>query len=446
MDLVRLTDWLFIAGVTIALSIALLRGYRAATHPYLWLLIGTSIFLHVGSIRDFAQDVLYVRSEEYVFRLIEAVHLGFVALGYWIAAARRTSAAKPHPRAHTLLLGRFALVLLTSLALKLYFSNPFSEFNPDVSNHARLLANFSLPAGCLAIAMYEQYRPRLRGALKPIAAVLALLILLGWSFGGSRTPVTYALTCAFGYLLWRNRHRTVQSRWVRRLIVLLLPAISLSLVVVGSFIKGVSTVYRQGRDVDVATQGAIEHGRNLSFIDAYQNGLFAFRIYPDYVDFRWGESLGALFFGFVPRSAWPNKPFGFSYYLTAEKLGPHVRESGLSLATSFLGDMWACGGLASVAATSLLFGVWMGHMQHWRDTHLESVSHQVIFWLFLFLCMLAPRGDIYTVFQRGGSYIVLAAIICVISRRLRERSISAIPPTPTTFTASAQHTRNIFPQ
>lgn len=423
MDILRVLDLLVLALVVSTFCFAVVRSYSMATHPLLWFAVGLTLFIHVGSLRDFLTGTLYEHSLEWQFRSIEFLHIACIALGFGLATRKRAPASFPNSslRIH---LPTYAVVLAVSIVLKLWSSNPFTVFDETASNYFRLLAFFSVAAGCLSLAAFETNRHRVRGLMLAAFGTLSFLILVAWTFSPSRTPMMYAFACFICYLIWRNRSYRVGLR--RQILLASLPFFAFSALVIGSGLKGYAVHIQYDVPEDEAREKAVYHGKNLEFIDAYENGLFAFATHPRPYDYREGESFAALVLGLVPRRLWKHKPYGYSYHFTAEKLGHRVRDSGLSLATSLIGDLWANGGWISVTLFSLFFGFVMGKLNRWSRRNINSVIHQLIYWQFLFMCLLSSRGDLYSIFQRGTFFMVFTWICARLVARMHAPSAATV--------------------
>lgn len=418
MSAIQLIDVMAISLGVLWLTSAVLKGSSYTHHPILWFSLGTLIFLQVGALRDYFEGTLYSTDLEWKFRAVELAHYIAVWAGFGLGMMIQQRGGSTIGNV-AMSPARFFLAALVANILKLVFLNPFAPFDPDTSAYSRLLGEGALPVAALTVALYHQRWSQLRGARKAVGVVILAMLFVLSSFGPSRTPVMYALFVLMMYAMWRI-HLTRASAMARRVAVLfLLPAGLAALLAAGSLLKGYSGTLESAADPESAMAIAKEHGSGLRFIDAYENGMFVLEFYPNRFHFRIGESIGALLLGVVPRSVWPEKPIGFSGHMTLAKLGHTEADAGTSLATSLVGDMWGGGGWANVLLLSVLFGVFLGWAYRWHKGHSSRISVKVIYWLILFMAFLSARGDIYTVFQRGGVYIVFTALLVLVTAEVR---------------------------
>lgn len=401
-------DSVVVVIASLALLRAILKGQASFSNPLMWFFLGSAVFVNLGAIRDTWFGPVHDARAEIYFHLLELVHLGAVAAGYWWGirivsrAARRRLPEGGQARARTRILARFAALLAASALLKVYViqAEPLlrGETN-ELSNYVRLFGLAAVGVGPLAVAVFEEHRSRLQGLRRAAFAFLAAAVALLWSLDFSRTPVGYGLFVLFCWIVWRAQvHRSSVFRRVA--VVYAMPLMAVVALAAGGSVKGFSSLVLFGIGADQAIIVAIEHVSRLEFLDAYDNGLFALETYPRVTPYLYGESLGSVLLAFIPRSLWPGKPYGFSYSLTRDKLGQQAVESGHSLASSLLGDMWAGGGLPNVVLLSLATGWIFAWVRQWHDRNADMAA-RVIYWQFLFMALILPRGDIYTILVRG---------------------------------------------
>lgn len=81
-------------------------------------------------------------------------------------------------------------------------------------------------------------------------------------------------------------------------------------------------------------------------------------IFPEHVPFRHGRTLGIVYFAFIPRALWPEKPIGLGKELTQYYEGPFYNPiRGLSVAPTVLGEFWANFGWFGIVGGGFFLGL-----------------------------------------------------------------------------------------
>lgn len=401
----RAIDAAVVALALMGMAKAVLKGYRSVTNPVLWFFLGSAFFLNLGAIRDSWFGPTHDARSELYFHGLELLHLSAVFAGYWWGSSRRRGEMRRRRYASSevsqcVSISRFACLLALTGAIKLYilFNDQWTT-GQGLSNYVRLFGLWSVAVGCLTVGVFEAYHSRLGKGLAVSSRLVVALVTALWTLDLSRTPIGYGLFVLWCWLLWRwYAHGASLLRHVLAVYVLCIGVIVA--VLLGSAIKSFSSIVIFGVSFHESISVGVEHATHLEFIDAYGNGVYALERYPNVTPYRYGESLLALLLGWIPRSSWADKPYGFSYWLTREKLGEAVAESGVSIASSLVGDMWAGGGVLNVTFLSLGLGWLLALMRGWHERR-DDIGARIIYWQFLFMMTIAQRGDIYTIFARG---------------------------------------------
>lgn len=380
---------------------------------FLWFLVGTAVFLNLGSLRDSREPMVLGRSAaaEEAVHLLELLHIFVVGLTYGfvrgVPAPTRSNLADWTPR-----LTHVAIIFGLGLFLRLTVFDPREPLRLSESNYVNQLT--LLPLACFGVisatAMWHLGARQASLARHVLIYLLLLPTGLLLSFYYSRTPLMYAVflygMLVFSTTVARSRRSGVE-RFSRFLLALAVPGALYLVLTIGSLAKGYSAAHTGNLDRSILVEEMRQHRRSLAFIDAYENALFAYEHFPSQHRYLWGQSFISVASGVIPRSLWPNKPAGFSEPLTIAKRGEKDREAGLSLATSLLGDLWAGGGVANIILGSILVGAAMGQCQRWYEAHRASAAVTIIYWEMCFMWLLCQRGDIYIVFSRGLVILVM---------------------------------------
>ncbi len=433
MSEIAITDVLFIAGVVILLVRRLIARGGDLNDPFLWFLFGTSVFLSLGSLRDqaMAMGIERSRASEWKVHLLQWLHVLCVWGGYVMvkgSAVSVRSALRGWAPQRTWLVG----LMLVTIFLRLTVFDPRRPLFLSESNYLNQLA--LLPVACAgvtaAVVVILLSRSPMQWLPRVSIYVCLSLLTIALCFYYSRTPLMYgsfvAGMCIFSDAVTYARRRG-QEAGLRLLVLLVLPVLTYGVLTLGSAAKGYSAAMGEVFDVEKLETVMSDHRRNLAFIDAYENAIFAIDTFPSQQDYLWGRSYVAVVLGPVPRSVWPKKPKGFAEHLTVAKRGQDIREAGLSLATSLLGDLWAGGGWVNLILGSVALGGTMGWVTRWYAANRQSAAVKVIFWQFLFMCLLCQRGDIYIIFSRGLILMVLT-YVCLKVAALRLLSSPVFSP------------------
>ena len=392
---------------------ALLRGGKPFSSPLLWFFAGTLVFIHIGALRDAVLGKAYPPDLEWRFRAIEGLHLSCVCLGYWLASGRAPRALLGGRPQRSIGVGRLLVLAVAGLALKWMIAPPLDEAPATRSNY---VLQFTLLAPAVGIAIWGWFLEWRRAYHGPAlwVGLVCLVVGVGLGFEKSRTPPMYVFFVIVMTLLqggYGGSRRAVPGLLLRWLRVYLVPLVLGVALVGGAALKGLSAYTRLGT-IEQAQRSAKMHLETLGFIDAYENGMLTMAWVPKVYRYRRLESVGALLLGWIPRSAWPEKPTGFAHYFSIMKLGKEGAASGTSLAPSLLGDFWANGGVVSVVGLSLILGWAMGGLRAWGLAGAKrSVRFAALYWAAVFMFFLAPRGDSYVVFQRGLVLLLLVRLV-----------------------------------
>jgi len=140
----------------------------------------------------------------------------------------------------------------------------------------------------------------------------------------------------------------------------------------------------------------------VDFLDTYSNLILIVRAYPNEVNYMYGETLIGPLVNFIPRSVWPQKPEAFGYII-GQQFYPEM--IGLSLAPSFLGELWANFSFFGVITGSMICGVINNHI----DFNLSRGSVKKIqTGVYLpFLVFILHRGDMLLLTVLMYSYLPL---------------------------------------
>lgn len=418
MQLFQYVDLLVLAVVTVWLLTAILVGPRPLSNPMLWFCLGTAVFLQVGALRDHWTGVTYPPELEMRFRWLEAVHVASVFAGYRLGQ-RLLWGGRPVIAGARVRLGWFLVAAVVANVVKLIVASPFEQFDVEASNYSRLLQSFAYAAAALAVGVYHQSVRNRRGAEWLLRTAALSLVFLASAFSLSRTPVMYSLFVLLMYVTWRVQVSPASTALRRLAIAYLVPIGAVGLLTIGSLVKGYTSATYSGGDAEAVVTTATAHGTSLGFIDAYENGMFVLETYPSAFKYRFGESIGALVLGPVPRSLWPEKPMGFSHYMTLAKVGSARQDAGLSLAPSLVGDFWGGGGWPNVIVLSLFLGIVLGFAARWHRENQGDIMVKVVYWQVLFMAFLSARGDVYTIYHRA---LVLVVFTVVLMRLVRANS------------------------
>ena len=293
----------------------------------------------------------------------------------------------------TLLLGGIGV---TGLFL---FRNPFQRFDPTASKYNQLVAGCLPAAGALALWLLFTVRPR-----TPARRLLFWGALLPWPvlaiFSTSRMPLAFLVSFGFVLYVYRVWRRGPKPFPVGRVVVL-----GVTVAVVLLFTAAVVDILADARWEVGPTLLAAAQDRFAGFtaVDAFDNLVRIVQLYPDRDRYLYGWSVVAVVVNPIPRSLWPEKPYGFARLLV-EELG-QARIRGHSLAPSLAGELLANFGYLGPFLGYLLLGLLAASLyERFLQAQPYSPFH-ALYLAGLILFLLESRGDLLTINIRLGWYL-----------------------------------------
>lgn len=199
-------------------------------------------------------------------------------------------------------------------------------------------------------------RPR-----KKVDFVLFVLLLLTEVvfFGpvlGARKRLFFLFFGLFGVWLLRHGTARLPRRVATVMMVLLLVFFSFWGTVRSRPLREI--VERRSAPANVAQGGPIYLGYLASVAEPLAVACMVMELFPDTEPYRYGRTLLVTLLGFIPRSAWPDKPVGIGKELTRYTDGIYYEPNyGHSVATTLLGDYYINMGLPGVLIGGLCFGI-----------------------------------------------------------------------------------------
>jgi oligosaccharide repeat unit polymerase len=211
-----------------------------------------------------------------------------------------------------------------------------------------------------------------------VCAILALTLFYGFSGGTRSIFITYLLTFASGYLLFKRNLKIWQVAGYGAVFIFL------TLIAVYFMLEF--------RTVGLANYSVAERKSETLFVD--NNIIVISRltdVFPEKEGYLGGEIPYNALIRPIPRAIWPGKPEGLSLGIE-EALGAE----GLTLAATFIGESYMSGGFLGVVIASVLLGAiagWWNRMGH----DLESDFNLLLYVSGFFAAALSMRSILQVV-------------------------------------------------
>jgi hypothetical protein len=284
----------------------------------------------------------------------------------------------------------------------LLFYNPFQPFDPTISNYLRLLSHCLVPAGALAVWQLLMVRPRTLARRWLLYAVLLPLPPIA-IVSTSRVPLAFLASFAFMVYLYRTWGKRPDRFPYGRIATLSL-AMVVFLFSAATLVDVLADFRWRLSDPDVDFAGSTEQRfYHLTSIDAFDNLIRSIELYPDQDRYLYGWSVAAVIVNPIPRSVWPEKPYGYSRLL-AEQTEFRYYE-GMSLSPSLAGEMVANFGFLGPFFGYLLLGFLAATFYNCYLQARPGSPYHVLYLASLMLFLLESRGDLLSITVRIGWYL-----------------------------------------
>jgi hypothetical protein len=237
------------------------------------------------------------------------------------------------------------------------------------------------------------------------AKVLTIAIVGFGLITFSRMNLFYILGVPLLSWFRMEKNRTLH-RGGKRLGTLVVGMVVLGLAVgVGGVVKGLAQQswghFYEGREV--SPESVFEDTRiyleTAAVTGSYEVLLFILDSYPSRFDYEIGLSAAVAITNPLPRDIFPWKPRAPSILITDAMLGYKAHDAtGMSLATSVIGELWMNGGWLAVGVGSFAFGLACRKLLAWASRMRDVNVRDALSAFALLIAVFLPRGDINTAF------------------------------------------------
>lgn len=282
------------------------------------------------------------------------------------------------------------------------------------------LAYHALLAGTFLMAWRVGSRDRTtRASWLPLAALILAEVIFFGVISGSRKWLFYLFFGLICMRLLRHGTGTLPKMRVAATFAALLVFFSIWGTVRSRPLAELMGSERS--DPRSATQQKLHMGYFVSVSEPFEVASLVFDIYPSQRPYEHGRTLLVTLLGFIPRSAWPDKPVGIGKTLTRYTDGALFKQStGHSIAPTLVGDFYANLGALGVVLGGILFGVACRAIATYAATGMRAgLQHSAARVLIpsAFIAGLAEvRGDSATMLAFYVMVFVPIIIACAISR------------------------------
>ncbi len=219
------------------------------------------------------------------------------------------------------------------------------------------LAYHTLLAGTFLMAWRVNSRERSpRAAWATLAALITAEVIFFGIMSGTRKWLFYLFFGLVSMRLLRHGARGLPKKRV---------AVTLGALIVFFSVWGtirsqplIEMMGARGGDSRVVARIPLHMGYFKSVSEPFEVASLVIDIYPAQQPYEHGKTLLVTLLGFIPRSAWPDKPVGIGQALTRYTDGfLFEHASGHSIAPTLVGDFYANFGAVGVVLGGLLFGI-----------------------------------------------------------------------------------------
>lgn len=296
----------------------------------------------------------------------------------------------------TLLLG------LAGLAGLWLFRNPMEQFDPTASKYAQLLTACAPGAGVLALWLLFMVRPS-----TPVRRWLFRGVLLPWPalaiFSVSRNPLAFIVSFAFLVYVYRLWTRGPRPFPLGRVAVLA-GSVAVGLLFAAAVVNALQAS-RWGANPNArpVLESAEEQFEAFTAVDAFDNLVSVVQLYPDQGRYLYGWSVVGVVVNPIPRSLWPEKPYGFGRLLV-EEVGL-ARLRGHSISPSLAGELLANFGYVGPFLGYALMGLVVTTLYRRFLQAAPGSPFHVLYLAGLIVFLLESRGDLLSINIRMGWYL-----------------------------------------
>jgi len=384
-------------------------GTRALSSPTWYYLLGTALFLFPGAIAN--RVYLYEGSDRAKILALFLVCLSIVCfrLGeQWVQ--RRDVARYGGPVSCARFpIALIAVVFAAGVVGRVFFE-PRSIFAYQMqrgfglsslgANYAALLAYLVTVLASLGSVLWKGLRPR-----GVFAKALTIAIVGFGLITFSRMYLFYILGVPLVCWFRMDKNRRLH-RWNGRLGLLVVGMVVLGLAVgIAGVVKGLSGElwwhFYEGRELNQESvlEETGHYLETAGVAGSYEVCLFILDSYPSRFDYQIGLSAVVAITNLLPRSSFPWKPRAPSILMTDAMLGYKAHEAtGMSLATSVIGELWMNGGWLAVGVGSFAFGLACRKLLAWASRMRDVNVRDALSAFALLIAAFLPRGDINTAF------------------------------------------------
>jgi oligosaccharide repeat unit polymerase len=218
------------------------------------------------------------------------------------------------------------------------------------------LAYHTLLAGTFLMAWRVGSREKAsRASWAPLVALIFAEVVFFGVMSGARKWLFYLFFGLVSMRLLRQGSRTLPKFRV---------AVTLALLVVFFAVWGtirsnpLTEIVSGQHDSRTATRDPFHMGYFKSVSEPFEIASLVVDIYPTQRPYEYGRTLLVTLLGFIPRSAWPDKPVGIGKTLTRYTDGRWFQQaSGHSIAPTLVGDFYANLGVVGVVLGAIVFGI-----------------------------------------------------------------------------------------
>jgi len=227
--------------------------------------------------------------------------------------------------------------------------------------------------------------------------LLFLILFVILLFGVSRFNALYLVIPLFLYEYYLHS---------KKIKIWYLIAIIFTVILIGSFSKTVAILGQYNIEGSFLTSPVFYSQLamrtiTVDFLDTYRNLISIIELYSHDSSLLLGESLITPVINFIPRFIWEDKPLSFGFIL-GDTLYP---DTGISLAPSFIGELYANLGIIGVAMGSLFLGAISNNIDYKLSNNSAKPYPEGIFLVFIFFML--PRGDFLQLSVLLYSYLPL---------------------------------------
>jgi hypothetical protein len=382
------------------------HGPAALFSAKLFGIAGIVVFLLMGMLKSvFIYDAPVTVDPWTAVRAVLLVASGI--LGLWIGSLLAIRPRRLGPFSRGQVSGTRLLVFTLLLAsvgapAAVLFYNPFLPFDPTISNYLRVFSGCLAPAGALAVWQLFMSRPRTPARRWLLVAVLLPLPVVG-IVSTSRVPLAFIVSFAFVVYVYRtwNRH---PDRFPYGRVAILATGMVLFMFASAAVVDVLADKHWAiGDEGDVVVGTAQARFYSLTSIDAFDNLVRTIELYPDQGRYLYGWSVAAVIVNPIPRSMWPEKPYGYARLLAEETDARYFE--GMSLSPSLAGEMVANFGFLGPFLGYLAMGSVAATLYQRYLRARASSPYHVLYLAGLVLFLLESRGDLLSITVRLGWYL-----------------------------------------